>query len=1268
MKMLLLFGGSTADDAEKEVGDNEGTIGEDIKDSLKGTESSEGGEKIKMEETKNVQLIPQRDKIELEHGSNDSAEEHQVSTDVVSNSVQDVRTSELCDTKTLPKLEENGQILPNSQLKMGSSFKSEMEVNIDGVNMDGFQPILTENKSDEQDPSGSMYKSNETKLQTCVHQPEDTKPQANSNATMSTYDTNPNRTNQITPETIAIELNGTTHHQDSFEKDETKAEKMKRKSVEFKNDSVVIGDPSSSSEEEHVMDEGWAWMVLVAGALNHILGDGVIQSLGVFLVIWQRQFPGSMSQLSWTISLILGVAYIAGPLGSALCKRFSIRQVVMAGTILTSISFTGASQATSLWHLYVTFALAGLGFGLTLQPSYVVLTYYFDKRLARANGTAFAGVGVGIFAIPPFLQLIIDFYGWQSALLIMAAILGNLGVCAAIYRPSKLEIENRTSRPKQKANHSTSFELNYISGMENVSNEQDLTTPRADQLHSNSSPGTHELQIGLESNPKETIEDKYFSQPNSSSQIELRQNDAHPKSSKCDACAKCCSLLELFDFKLLTNFYFVLLLMAYFLHGVAYIIIIHYLSVRAVHSGISEINAAYLISAIGISSLLSRLTHGYIIDYHIMSATVLTAIVYVISGVSSALNPVSDSYPVLICLSVVFGLTSGVFNSTVPIIAKEYVGAKQVSAGTGLILLIIGVSSILGAYVTGVLADATGSYDIPFYLAGACFLICALLIFAFPGIKLLKRHQTGHKDEDDTTKNDQLELCPLGSALCKRFSIRQVVMAGTILTSVSFIGASQATSLWHLYITFALAGLGFGLTLQPAFVVLTYYFDKRLARANGAAFAGVGIGTFAIPPFLQVIIDIYGWQIALLIMAAVLGNLGVCAAIYRPSKLEIENRTSRPKQKYNRNLMQKVIFTSFYFRDFMSTREIRENKNLAKISTFTVNYISGMENVSYEQDQTNSGADQLHSNSIPNAQEHRISLESNQKETTEDRYFSQANSSSQIELHQNDADSNSSQCSACATCCSWGLLDLLTNFYFVLLLIAYFLHGLAYVIVIQYSSVRAVHTGISELNAAYLLSAIGISSLLSRLTHGYIIDYHIMSATGLTALAYVISGVSNVLNPVSDSYPVLICLSVVIGLTSGVFNSTVPIIAKEYVGAKQVSAGTGLILLIIGISSIVGAYVTGVLADATGSYDIPFYLAGACFLICALLIFAFPGIKLLKCHQTRHKDEDGTTKNDQLELSRSDEIPSTKKSNQDPPTNPKSNQIPPTNSDTVPPT
>ena len=90
-------------------------------------------------------------------------------------------------------------------------------------------------------------------------------------------------------------------------------------------------------------------------------------------------------------------------------------------------------------------------------------------------------------------------------------------------------------------------------------------------------------------------------------------------------------------------------------------------------------------------------------------------------------------------------------------------------------------------------------------------------------------------------------------------------------------------------------------------------------------------------------------------------------------------------------------------------------------------------------------------------------------------------------------------------------------------------------------------TGTSELNAAYLLSAIGIGSCVTRITHGFIIDHRILNASVLTSLAYFVCGVSCILTPVSDEYPVLAVFAVLIGLSSGVYNSTIPTVAKEYV-------------------------------------------------------------------------------------------------------------------------
>ena len=53
------------------------------------------------------------------------------------------------------------------------------------------------------------------------------------------------------------------------------------------------------------------------------------------------------------------VSFYIGPIGSALCKAFSIRQVVMAGAFLTTTAFVAASVSTALWHLYAAFTLAG---------------------------------------------------------------------------------------------------------------------------------------------------------------------------------------------------------------------------------------------------------------------------------------------------------------------------------------------------------------------------------------------------------------------------------------------------------------------------------------------------------------------------------------------------------------------------------------------------------------------------------------------------------------------------------------------------------------------------------------------------------------------------------------------------------------------------------------------------------------------------------------------------------------------------------------------
>lgn len=87
----------------------------------------------------------------------------------------------------------------------------------------------------------------------------------------------------------------------------------------------------------------------------------------------------------------------------------------------------------------------------------------------------------------------------------------------------------------------------------------------------------------------------------------------------------------------------------------------------------------------------------------------------------------------------------------------------------------------------------------------------------------------------------------------------------------------------------AFPGLGFALCYTPAIVMVGCYFRQRQALAYGIAMSGSGIGTFVLAPAVQLLIELYSWRGALLVLSAFVANLCVCGALLRPITLrEVE--------------------------------------------------------------------------------------------------------------------------------------------------------------------------------------------------------------------------------------------------------------------------------------------------------------------------------------------------------------------------------------------
>ena len=114
-------------------------------------------------------------------------------------------------------------------------------------------------------------------------------------------------------------------------------------------------------------------------------------------------------------------------------------------------------------------------------------------------------------------------------------------------------------------------------------------------------------------------------------------------------------------------------------------------------------------------------------------------------------------------------------------------------------------------------------------------------------------------------------LSPLMGKLMDRTGPRTVMELGVFLMASGLLFAPFTTEPWHLYLTIGvLVGSGsicLGYSGQSLF--LPNWFVRRRGLAVGLAFAGVGLGSITLLPWMQSMIDQTGWRSASFAMGIV---------------------------------------------------------------------------------------------------------------------------------------------------------------------------------------------------------------------------------------------------------------------------------------------------------------------------------------------------------------------------------------------------------------
>lgn len=121
--------------------------------------------------------------------------------------------------------------------------------------------------------------------------------------------------------------------------------------------------------------------------------------------------------------------------------------------------------------------------------------------------------------------------------------------------------------------------------------------------------------------------------------------------------------------------------------------------------------------------------------------------------------------------------------------------------------------------------------------------------------------------------------------LLKEFSYRKVAVAGSLLCALGLALTSFASSMPHILGTYSVInGIGVGLATSAAFVALNHYFKNKRGQAVGLSMAGTAMGMLIMPQMVRILLELYGFRGAVLLLGAVALHAVVGSVLLQPAK------------------------------------------------------------------------------------------------------------------------------------------------------------------------------------------------------------------------------------------------------------------------------------------------------------------------------------------------------------------------------------------------
>ena len=174
----------------------------------------------------------------------------------------------------------------------------------------------------------------------------------------------------------------------------------------------------------------YGWYIVVTAMFIVAVTTGARNGIGVFVLPMSEHFEWSRTQISIAVGAGWLVNGITQPLVGHLFDKFNSRKVILISLLVAGLATAGLSLTFNYLFLVFlfTFVLSTAMSGASIGTMGPLLARWFQKRRTFVLGLVAAGTSLGGFILIPFSGYLVDLFNWRVSWIVLGSIVTLLAL------------------------------------------------------------------------------------------------------------------------------------------------------------------------------------------------------------------------------------------------------------------------------------------------------------------------------------------------------------------------------------------------------------------------------------------------------------------------------------------------------------------------------------------------------------------------------------------------------------------------------------------------------------------------------------------------------------------------------------------------------------------------------------------------------------------------------------------------------------------------